>query len=222
LEVGLLNFNYGIPIEANDKFIPLYNFWNCAKNENKELCSTLRETLNVSKEQFHIYRNDILKCEPFKQALYYFIINRCSFSGSTLSGGFSKESSEKRFTESSIDRLENLNLQNVQFYNEDFIDFLNRDFPDTCLYFVDPPYCLEKSKLYGVKGDLHEDFNHEKLFEILSGKENWILTYNDCEYIRNMYKEFTIIPIQFSYGMNFSKKSSDIAILNPRALPDLS
>ena len=48
-----------------------------------------------------------------QQALQYFIINRCSFSGATLSGGFSLESSTKRFTTTSIERISKLNLEKV-------------------------------------------------------------------------------------------------------------
>lgn len=55
----------------------------------------------------------------------YFIINRCSFSGATLSGGFSLESSKKRFTKSSIEKIKKLNLNNFQIYNYDFEDFIN-------------------------------------------------------------------------------------------------
>ena len=81
--------------------------------------------------------------------------------------------------------------------------------------FLDPPYYLEKgSKLYGTKGDLHETFEHDLLFEIIKDKQNWLLTYNDCEYIRNKYKDFTILEVDWAYGMNKSKKSSELVILS--------
>ncbi len=63
---------------------------------------------------------DPLENDPLKQAIYYFIINRCSFSGATLSGGFSQEASKKRFTQSSIQRISNLNLTYIEFFNMDF------------------------------------------------------------------------------------------------------
>jgi DNA adenine methylase len=31
-----LQNKYGLKLIVNDKFTPLYNFWNCAKNNNKE------------------------------------------------------------------------------------------------------------------------------------------------------------------------------------------
>lgn len=60
---------------------------------------------------------------------------------------------------------------------------------------------------------MHESFNHEKLYKCISTKKNWIITYNNCEYIRNLYKKFKIIDTQWSYRMNKSKKSSEIVII---------
>jgi len=74
--------------------------------------------------------------------------------------------------------------------------------------FLDPPYLLEngKNKLYGKSGDLHENFNHKLLTELLKKcKIDYILTYNDCEEIRQLYKDFEIIDVNWSYGMNKSK-----------------
>ena len=62
----------------------------------------------VTKDNFSAYRNKIRSLEnELEQAFYYFIINRCSFSGATLSGGFSDEASKKRFTASSISKIKN-------------------------------------------------------------------------------------------------------------------
>ena len=44
--------------------------------------------------------------------------------------------------------------------------------------------------------------------------KNWILTYNNCEYIRELYKNYLIIDASWSYGMNKTKKSSEIVIIS--------
>ncbi len=54
---------------------------------------------------------------------------------------------------------------------------------------------------------MHENFNHELLFNIIKNKKNQILTYNNHEYIKNMYKDFIILETNWSYGMNKSKLS---------------
>jgi DNA adenine methylase len=144
----------------------------------------------------------------------YFVINRCSFSGATLSGGFSLEASKKRFTKSSIDRIKNLNLSNFDICNYDFEDFINDNNDKKNLMFLDPPYYLNKgSKLYGNNGDMHETFDHEKLYKCISKIKNWMMTYNNCEYIRKLYKNYIIIETNWSYGMNKSKESSEIVII---------
>ena len=208
---------YGVMLIVNDKFTPLYNFWKQVKINKAILCEELREIKAVSKEQFIAYRKTImdLQANILQQATQYFVINRCSFSGSTLSGGFSEEASSKRFTQSSINRIEALDLTNIEIYNEDFYDFVNTYTPKKALLFLDPPYYLEsKSKLYGNNGDLHEGFNHNLLFELLTTKKNWVLTYNNCEYIRNLYKDYIILDVNWSYGMNTTKASSEIIIIS--------
>lgn len=207
---------YNFRVIANDKFFPLYCFWNSCKYRNKELCDLLYKNPTASKGLFYEFREKILEeDDPLQVAYFYFVINRCSFSGATLSGGYSQEASKHRFTKSSVDRIKALNLKNIEFFSEDFENFMNVNNSAHSLLFVDPPYYLqEKSKLYGHNGDLHEKFDHEALYNLLSRRKNWILTYNNCPYIRKLYRDFLIINVSWSYGMNSSKKSSEIVILS--------
>ena len=211
-----LQNKYNLEIVANDKFTPLYNFWNICKTDKDNLCETLGTFLDkISSTKFTEFRNNILiTSHSFNQAVQYFIINRCSFSGATLSGGFSNEASKKRFTQSSIDRIKKLNLEHFTIFNEDFVQFIADHTTETGLLFLDPPYYLEKgSKLYGNNGDMHESFDHLKLHEVVSLKKKWIMTYNNCEFIKNLYQDFKIIEVDWKYGMNKSKKSSEIVII---------
>lgn len=202
---------------VNDKFTPLYNFWKQVKTDKYKLCSELRKIDTVTKGDFINYRKTILDLNDnmLQQAIQYFIINRCSFSGATLSGGFSKEASTKRFTVSSIEKIEALDFRSIEIYNFDFEYFMNTYTFSNSIIFLDPPYYLERrSKLYGKNGDMHEDFNHQRLFDILKTKSNWIVTYNNCDYIRNIYKDYIILDVDWSYGMNRTKVSSEIVIIS--------
>ena len=157
----------------------------------------------------------LMKTNECKRGILFFIINRCSFSGATLSGGFSLESSKKRFTESSINRIEKLNLTDFEIYNYDFSKFIEKNQKEKSLLFLDPPYFLEKPTLYGNNGDMHEFFDHKKLYNCLSQKKRyWIMTYNNCSYIKELYKDYEIIETSWSYGMNKSKESSEIVIIS--------
>ena len=112
-------------------------------------------------------------------------------------------------------------IQNVDFINE---DFENIDL-DICDYFIylDPPYYSNKEKgLYGGKGKLHKNFNHESLYEFVKyyGQDNKIMiSYDDCEYIRNLYKDYYIYDFDFVYTMtntggNTCKIGKEIVITN--------
>jgi len=61
---------------------------------------------------------------------------------------------------------------------------------------------------------MHEDFNHQLLYELIITKKNWIITYNNNDYIRNLYKDYKIIDVNWAYGMNKDKKSSEIIIIS--------
>lgn len=217
-----LQNKYNFTILANDKFYPLANFWNVCKINNDKLCTQLALCQHdIDKDVFSRFRQQIdvnnkNNKDSLEQAVMFFVINRCSFSGATLSGGYSQQSATNRFTSSSIQRIRNLNLERFSMSNKDFEDFLeSTNSQDNTLLFLDPPYYLEGSsnKLYGNNGDMHESFDHEKLYRLLNTKINWFITYNDCEYIRTLYRDYTIIDTAWSYGMNKTKKSSEIVIL---------
>ena len=69
--------------------------------------------------------------------------------------------------------------------------------------FLDPPYyTATKSKLYGKKGILHTSFDHQLLFETLQNSPHqWLITYDNSEYIKNLYKDFYQWEWQLQYGM---------------------
>ncbi len=128
----------------------MYTFWKCCKTQKEELCAKLYKQINaIDKETFTQLRNKIITEEnELEKAIMYFIINRCSFSGATLSGGFSKSAAKDRFTRSSIDRIKQLDLSNTYLYNLDFTEFFKLH--EDGLFFIDPPYYLgTSSNLYG-------------------------------------------------------------------------
>jgi DNA adenine methylase len=114
-----------------------------------------------------------------------------------------------------MNKIKLLDFRNIDVYNFDFEYFINNFTNEKTLIFLDPPYYLEKqSKLYGNNGDMHENFNHHLLFDLIKTKKNWLITYNNCDYIKNLYKDYLIINVNWSYGMNKSKASSEIIIIS--------
>lgn len=200
---------YDLNVYANDLFTPLISFWQAVKDDKDNLCTQLTG-LQISKEQYNELKKNIILQTGLEQAVNYFIINRCSFSGA-ICGGYSKQAAEKRFTDSSINRIAKLRLDKFIFSNLDYNLFL-KTVPVNTLIFCDPPYLID-SNLYGLTGDLHKGFDHHLFADTIKKYNNWLICYNDCSTIRDLYKEYQIISVNWSYSMT-QKKSSEILIFN--------
>jgi len=205
----------GYQIRGNDLFKPLYTFWLSVKETPEDIKDAVESVMPVTKEYFMELRMTIQTLtDPLEIAAAYYIINRCSFSGATFCGGFSKEASTGRLNESSLNTLLNTNLENVTFSNLDCKMFLmqNPETTDTVIY-ADPPYYIS-SYIYGKDGDMHEGFDHVGFAAAIKQRRDWMISYNDCPYIRDLYKDCRIEKVTWSYGMDNGKKgSSEILIL---------
>lgn len=221
----------GVNVECSDAYFLLINFWRQVATYPDKVADQLQNNLDVDKERFSHMQRELNRYHRIEHGYYvetqqeaidiasmFFIVNRCSYSGATLSGGFSHEASKTRFTESAIDRVRNFYNPYMSFRCKTFYEELGdvqgvEERHD--LLFLDPPYMLEKSSLYGKNGDLHKDFNHDALYEYVEAYTiPFILTYNDCPEIRSLYSDYIIREAHWSYGMNSSKKSNEIIITN--------
>ena len=168
-----------------------------------------------SKKSFAKFREELKDPSfmfSYEKAAKYYAINRASFSGATFSGGWSKRASYARFTQSSVQRLRDFEAKNFRVDYADFEDAM--DYHPKAFLYLDPPYMLPKTQnaLYGTNGDLHRTFEHERLHSLLTARTGWLMSYNDCETIREMYDGYEIIEAEWTYGMNKSKQSSEILI----------
>jgi DNA adenine methylase len=207
----------GKQVFANDLFLPLYTFWRELKYAPRELHAAVQQLLPMSKEDFLGFRKSRLEfSDPRQVAAAYFVVNRCSFSGATFCGGFSAEACEKRCNQSAVDRLLDVDMKNITLSNQDAVEFLRShpERPDTVVY-ADPPYYIT-TYVYGKDGDMHGDFDHAGFADYLKTRSDWILSYNDCPYIRELYAGCRIVAESWKYGMNNGgKPSSEVIILPP-------
>ena len=205
-------------IIANDIDSNLIGYYNCVKNAPQEIikeCLSIKERYNA--ENFKEYFNSIGLDSPSN----FFIKNKTSFSG--LNYNYSELAYDKNFTVNSINKIREISnvIQNVNFINYDFekIDFEIKDF----FIYLDPPYYSNKDKgLYGKKGKLHKEFNHDALFEFVqkySADNKIMISYDDCDYVRELYKDYNIYNFDFVYPMtnvggNKCKIGKEIVITN--------
>jgi DNA adenine methylase len=232
---GSIEIDYasrGVRVFGYEIFEPLVNFWQNVLDDPEKIAYYLDAAYHpCSKPAFAKWqerqawadRDDDAKYPHWKEfrACMYYALNRSSFSGATTSGGFSKESADKRFTLSSIDRLKTFSCSSLSVKEADFNDSLAKHDDDIFIY-ADPPYAIDNPVLYGRNGSTHEGFDHAGFAKAIKEKNNWIISYNDSKYIRELYKGYKIIKTGWSYGMHggtakkgdLTNTSSEIIILN--------
>ncbi len=204
---------------ASDANYELHCLWQQLRQNPVPLIEAVRAVkLQYSEEegrtlyqQIMERRNDDLS--DLQRAIDFFVLNRISFSGVADAGGYSNQAFLKRFTHSSIDRLEKAIAvaKKIQFLSGDYTQLLlEQKAPKnkTVFIFLDPPYySATKSKLYGKKGALHTQFNHDEFCENMKKcPHQWLLTYDNCDYVRTKYADFYQVEWELQYGMNNFKQ----------------
>lgn len=183
-------------IIVNDINKVIIYFWLDAQHFNKEKYEYYKKFLeNKNCEK--------IKAEWEKWKQDSFIRSRMGFNG--ITGGFSNLKCSQ-FNKRLIERYRNLEVltKDWSIFNLPFDLFFNIveiEWSKSYLY-IDPPY-FSNGKVGLYKN--HKDFNHQKLFEFLKllNKNNakWVLSYDDCVEIREMYKDFNIIEKEWKYTM---------------------
>ncbi len=197
---------------VNDLNFDLYCFWSSAKTEIESLVDEvdkIKQRYTDGRELFSYFTRKDLKLSDFERAVRFFILNRITFSGTVDSGGYSQQAFDKRFTDSSIDRLRKLSvhLSSIHITNGDYENLLFQD-GENVFIFLDPPYLsATKSKLYGLKGNLHTAFDHQRFANNMNEcQHKWLITYDDSPEIRKLFKFANITEWTLQYGMNNYKQ----------------
>jgi|SRR5579872_957307 len=159
-------------------------------------------------------RNDLTEIKHFfktdKTPAGFFVRNRCSFSGTTDCGGFSKLAAQHRFTFRAINRLSTLfdPLYDAKITCNDYM-FSILESGQEVFIFIDPPY----DGITNLYKEGRHGFDHIRLAETLKKtKHRFLLTYNKTEQIENLYSWAKIMefPVTYSTG----RKTVELAIMN--------
>lgn len=214
----------------NDKDTSLVCLWN-AVIKYPELLKEKVKAFVPSVEMFFSIKNELLTLQPqnvtdtvdigFKKLA----IHQISYSGlGTKSGGplggidqQSKYKIDCRWSPKTlckkIDNLHKLISKFVIHDNEcsnlDFQQLLD-DTTDIALVYLDPPYFVKGNDLYQC-GFTYED--HVRLAESLRyTKHSWVLSYDDCPEIRELYQWAFIEELSVNYTINGSRAKKELLI----------
>lgn len=199
----------------NDLYFELYKFWEYAQKNLQSVVNQVnnwKSEFKNGKELYKFLGENIGGFDDIKKASAFFVFNRITFSGTTEAGGFSEQAFQKRFTESSIQRLGLLKnvVKNTKITNLDYEEVVKAE-GENVFIFLDPPYfSATKSALYGKNGKLHKGFDHERFAQVMKNcHHKWLITYDNCDYIKDLFSFANIAEWNLMYGMRNQTESSD-------------
>lgn len=160
-------------------------------------CAELQKEIDwlQSRELFIDYREDLKAGAPMtdvERAARYLYLIRCSF-GSTRSS-FSTRPSRPQNLIDILPRYRD-RLKDVIIENRDFENLISTYDRSGAVFYVDPPY-VDSERYYNDKYSCFGTDDHKRLHRCLSAiKGRFILSYNDCDMIRDLYKDYNIIGV---------------------------
>lgn len=228
LEVYLTNLD--INVQGYDIFKPLVTFWDEMINDNENFVNQLK-TISPTTENYKIVKDKLINWEytqemlkdwktdfyvrenpitltPVEIASYYYFNHNTSYGPGYLGWPSSVYLNEDKWNKM-IDDISKFDGRKLQVRESDFSDVI-LGHPNEFIY-LDPPYYMGNDSdnkmhaaIYPMKNIPvhHEGFNHELLRDLLhSHNGKFIMSYNNCETIREYYKDFRLEYPTWNYSM---------------------
>jgi DNA adenine methylase len=222
--------NKGIEVVGYDLFDALVNFWNVLLTKREELVEKLK-TIHPTSFEYnrikeilmtwentqemlkgwktdHYKREEPITLDDVSAAAYYYFNHNTSYGPGYLGWGSSVYLKQNKW-DKMIKDISNFIVPTLSVNQGSFEDVLPNHINDTL--YLDPPYFLEKDKdnkmftgIYPMRNIPihHNGFDHEKLRDLLlQHKGKFVLSYNNCETIREYYKDFEQIFPTWNYSM---------------------
>lgn len=202
----------GLEVKAFDIFDILVNFWQvCLKEPQRLYCELLKLEPNKQiytqiKQELKGHFKGEYKLDALTLARDYFFNFNLSY-GPGFLGWMSSIYENKQKYISAIEKIRDFKAPSLEVNCASFeksFELYPNDF-----FYLDPPYFLDgDSKMFkGIYPQRnfpihHNGFNHELLAQLLNAhKGKFILSYNDCEFVRTAYKNFKILEPKWQYTM---------------------
>lgn len=209
-EFYLLASRGELSIVASDGFSPLVNFWSCMLERSASV-SNLVELLYrdaFSPELYWEWYQDLQEREArgavggVRDAAKLFILSKLAFN-KMLPRGLTRVTLEQGFDAAIAGETLRVFgkrgfLSRLEITCRDAFDVIaeRRD----AFLFCDPPY-LNDENLYGFGPRWGKDFNHDRLEAALRKHTGgFLLTYNDCPEVRELYEWARVEPLVFPYA----------------------
>tara|TARA_B100001175_G_scaffold186167_1_gene158055 strand:- start:652 stop:1500 length:849 start_codon:yes stop_codon:yes gene_type:complete len=208
MAIYLTKNHHNLKIWVNDLYEPVANFWIELRDETEYVYKQLQELKSrypdpaSAKGLFLDAKSQVNDgtLDPKDRAVAFYILNKCSFSGLSESSSFSKQASDSNFSMRGIEKLPHYGLliKNWKITNLSYQELMGGD---GAVIYLDPPYEIG-SNLYGKKGAMHADFDHDKFAAICGESEQQlIVSYNNSQLVRDRFKRFQVGEFDLTYTM---------------------
>ena len=198
-------------IWVNDLYPALFTFWTVLQSDGEDMCEKLIRmksecyTPDAAKkmlgEQKEIINDDT--SSKFDKAVAWYFANRNSFSGLTETGTFSVQANEMSFTDNIINKLPHYQklIKNWKFTNGSY-DVLLKDIQPNTFVYLDPPYEISDSTLYGKNGSMHKKFDHNEFAKNCNEcSMDMMISYNADQSIKDRFQGWNEIEFDHTYSM---------------------
>lgn len=196
----------------NDIDSELVNFFNVIKYRSDEFKEKLNLLL-ISREVFDDLKfKDLYDLSELDRAFRFWYLLKYSYGGrkNTLTDynfGYSKVrkapiiEEQIKLIEESYHRLRGVTVENLSY------EILMKKYDgENTVFYLDPPYIVN-SKCYGKY-----EFTEEKHIELKKNLDNikgkWILTVNNSDFFKELYKDYYIKEVLTNYSAGNSNKKS--------------
>jgi DNA adenine methylase len=183
----------------NDINGDLVNFWRYVRSHPEALVTELNQCL-ISREIFEQMLQQHPRTEMERAARFYYKLD-CSYGSQSKNFCIMKGSKylPLRFNESVAHASER--LQNVIIEQMDFVRLIERYDAAETFFYLDPPY-YKHEHLY-KRDDAVKFTRHDELAAILHNiKGKFLLSYNDHEYVRELYKDCDMMEVPAQYSVS--------------------
>jgi DNA adenine methylase len=213
LALELLYGGHVADIHINYIDASIWAFWDSVLNDTTALLAKIAETpvtIDEWRRQRDVYRRQSKK-NKLELGFSAFFLNRTNRSGiikgAGVIGGLDQSGNYKIDCRYNFDELTkrirriNKYKERIHLTNLDAIEFMrlcDKSLPSDSLMFIDPPYYNKGVELYT---SFYQDGDHVDLSELVMKLKNpWIMTYDDVDAIRRLYKNRR----QYSFDVNYS------------------
>lgn len=208
-------------IVINDLDPAIYIFWDSVLNRTEAFCELIQNAVLTQFEwrrQREIYYAQDTSC-PLDLAFATFYLNRTNISGvikGGIIGGQEQDGNYKidaRFNKTTlINKVLNIadRKEQIIVLNQDAKELLQpsqlRRFYKTFLN-LDPPYVKKGAQLYK---NAFSSTDHKELCDLISNcKRKWIVTYDICPLIEELYRYYRSSYLDVTYSIKGSKKAHE-------------